>query len=356
MFGRKADNYMKNKAMDIPKLVELNGKYYFKPYRSRAGMYCYDCKNESFNIVEEPIEIIRDWEKYYYGTGSGTIGKYVVFAPYYGKEFVILNTENEEIIRYENTKRGVYISAVLYNDDLYIFSEKIADTVVFSKDKMIPEYPFSYLSRDMMIRPSGSEILRDGRLIVAAQTDDMLVCIDLISKKVSNIELDKIGVSYNIVVPIKNRYILAGNRPYLYQWDGKNIKNIGELDPKWMRGDKIPWPYMFSRYLRVGNKVYFSPENYQMFVAYNEESKEIEYIYEMEDKEIATISNTYMGIVLSVVENDDSKKNYLYTDKNEIEIFDRFDFRDDFRLRGQMREYSKNALVFFLEDIVAGVI
>ena len=341
------------KAIDIVNWINVDDKLYFKSYRGMPGLFCYDISLKKLSIVAEPREVYHDWKKYGYSTGVGKVNKYVVFAPYYAKKFIVLNTENMEVLCFENQKSDLYVNSVEYDDKLIIFANKIEDSVIFDSKSLSFKYPFSHQVSSINIRSAGCINRKGSKVVISTERKDCVAEIDLESCTVNIRPLSEQNIIYNMVISWGDNYILTGDRPLLVLWNGNDKVEILKLDQQWMRPKVIPWPDLFSGAVIKDTKAYLCPHNYKMLTSLDLEKKEIEYLYEIEEKEHANINELPKGLLLSIVENEHPKRNCLYRYDGKVENCTEFDFRDEFKLSGAGIEYSRKALQYFIDDLIS---
>lgn len=344
---------MISKTIDIVNWINIDEKLYFKSYRSVPGLFCYDILLKKLSIIAEPDEIYRSWQKYGYSSGVGRVNKYVVFAPYYAKKFIVLNTENLEVLSFDSRRAAVYVDAVEYNDKLFVFAEKITDSVVFDSRTFLFEYPFSSQFLSIGISSAGCSNRKGTKVTIPIQEKDCIAEIDLESYDVNIRILGELNIDYNIIIPCGDGYILTGNKSLINIWDGNDKVETLELEQRWLRPQTIQWPDLFCGAILKDDKVFLCPHNYKMLTALNLTTRKIEYLYEMGEKEHANMNELPEGLLLSVVEDDNSKRNCLFSYDGKVSNCTEFDFRDEFKLSGANIEYSRRALQYFIDDLIS---
>mgnify|MGYP007098663545 CR=1 FL=1 len=343
---------MIHKTIDIVSWVNINNKLYFKSYRGMPGLFCYDILYKKLELIKEPAEVYRSWEKYGYSTGIGSINKYVVFAPHNAKKFIVLNTESMEILSFDKKRLAVYTASVEYDGKLIIFAKKLSDSVVFDSRSLLFEYPFSSQPSSIETRLVGCVKRKGKRVILSTQHKDCVAEIDLESYCVNIRFLKELDIVYNMVILCGDNYILTGDKPLLVIWDGTAKTETLKLDSSWMRPQTIPWPDLFFGAVIKEEKAFFCPQNYKMLTCFDLTTKKIEYLYEMEEKEHACMNELPEGLLLSIIEEDSPKRNCLYRYDGRAEDCTIFDFKDEFKLSGASIEYSRKALQYFIDDLI----
>jgi len=338
-----------NKVLDIPAGITVGDKFYFKTYRATLGLYCYNMSQKKLQIIEEPKELNAAWERYSY-CGAIKADRYIVFIPYFGKHFVFLNTENDQVLYFKKCKNSVYYTAVEYEKKVFVFSEKIEDTVVFELNDFSYSYPFEGQSSETKLLGGINVGIKNSKVILTTDKPDCVAQVDLELCSVEYKMLENRGMFYNLVVPYKEGYILTGDQPVILLWDGMKKYRYVSLE-KWVRQEKIPWKHFFTNALTHNNKVYFGPLNYKKFISLDLDNMQVEYLYEMQYKEISYLSEMCDGILLSIVEDDEPKRNCIYTDNGSVFDCNAFELNDSFKFSGSQKEYSRVALRFFLEDV-----
>lgn len=331
-----------NQALDITAGITVGSKFYFKPYRASMGLYCYDMLQQKLQIIEEPRELNEAWVKYSY-YGAMKADKYILFIPYFGKYFVFLDTESDKVIYFEKERNSVYFTAIEYEEKVFVFSKRIADTIVFDLSDFSHFYPFDGLSSDIELIETLNVGRKGAKVILPTGKKDCIIEMDLNLYSVEYKELERRGIVYNIVLSYEEGYLLTGNQPVILLWDGKNDYRDISIGNEWIRHEKIPWDYLFTNAIIHNNKIYFGAWNYKKLISLDLKNMQIDYLYEMSNKEISYLSKMGDEFLISIVEEDDPKRNCIYTAQAGVVGFHQLKMRDSFKFPGATKEYSRLA-------------
>lgn len=341
-----------NQALDITAGITVGNKFYFKTCLTSMGLYCYDMLLQNLRTIEEPKELNEAWVQCAY-FGSIKADKYILFFPFFGKHFVFLDTESDKVIYFEKERNSFYTVAVEYEKKVFVFSKKIADIIVFDLSDFSYFYPFDGWSSAITLAET-SNIGKNGtKVVIPTEKEDCVVEIDLNSYSVEYKELERRGIIYDIVLSYEDGYILAGNYPVILLWDGKNNYRDINIENKWIKHEITSGDSLFTNAVIQDGKVYFGARDYKKFISLDLKNMQIAYLYEKLDKEIIFLSKMGNEVLLSVIEENKSKKNCTYTEKTGVVDFDKFEMKDSFKFLGAKREYSRSALRFFIEDVVS---
>ena len=340
-----------NQAIDITAGITVGSKFYFKTFLASMGLFCYDILQQKLQIIEEPRELNEAWVKYSY-YGAMKADKYILFIPYFGKYFVFFDTENDNVIYFERERNSVYFTAIEYKEKVFVFSEKIADIIVFELGDFSHFYPFEGRSFDINLMDNLNIARKESKVVLPTQKEDCIVEIDLDLYSVEFKNLEKHGMIYNIVISYEGGYILTGDRPLILLWDGMNNYRDINIGNEWIRYEKNSWRPLFTNAVIDNSKIYFGAWSYKKFISLDLRNMRIDYLYEMSNKEISYLSKMDDELLLSIVEEDNPKRNCIYTAQAGVVGFNKLKMSDSFRFSGAKREYSRSALTFFIDDVV----
>lgn len=338
-----------NKTLDITSGVTVKNKLYFKTYRAAPGLYCYDMLTKNLQVIEEPLEINAAWDKYSYN-GAEKVDKYILFIPYFGKHFIFLNIENNQVIYFQKEKNAIYYTAVEFEKKVFVFSEKIEDTIVFDLNDFSHSYPFE--SQSYRIKLSCAQVgMTESKVIISTEEPDCIAEIDLNICSVCYKDIEKRGVHYNLVIPYEDGFILTGDQQVILLWDGEENCKFINLVEEGAR-QEIPWKALFTNAVVVNDKVYFGPFNYKSLVSLDLKKMIVDYLYEMQGQEMASLIEMDKSLLLSVIEDDMPKKNMIYKYDGSMDDYNRLELNERFKFPGAQKEYSNVALKYFIEDIL----
>lgn len=341
-----------NQALDITSGITVGNKFYFKTFWASMGLYCYDMLQQRLRIIEEPRELSEAWDKNSY-YGAININQYILFIPYFGKYFVFFDTESEKVIYLERERNSVYFTAIVYDEKVVVFSDKIADIVVIELDDFSHFYPFDGRSFDINLMDNLNVGRKGTKVILPTVYEDCVVEMDLNLYSVEFKKLEKLGMIYNIVISYEDGYIITGDQPVILLWDGmNNYRNIN-IENEWIRYEKNSWKPLFTNAVIDNGKIYFGAWSYKKFISLDLRNMHIDYLYEMSNKEMSYLSKMGDELLLSIIEEDNPKRNCIYTVQTGVVGFNELKMSDSFKFLGAKREYSKSALHFFIEDVVS---
>lgn len=338
-----------NNVLDMTTGITVKDKLYFKTYRAFPGLYCYDILQKKMYVIDEPRELNASWKRYSYN-GASKADKYIIFIPYYGNYFIFLNTENNEILYFEKKKNSVYYDAAEYEQRVFVFADRIENIIVFDLKNFSYYYPFEKQSFSVLLLCAKAGV-KESTVIITTEKADYIAEIDLKLCRVHYKNIKERGIHYNIVITYKDGYILAGDKPTILLWDGKENYQYIDLEEKWIRHDEIAWKMLFTNAIILNKKVYFGPLNYKKMVSLDLENMQVEYCYEVQKNEIASLIKIGNEILLSSIEDDEPRRNQIYTEGGKIIEGTAFEMNDSIKLSGSEMEYSGKALKYFLEDI-----
>lgn len=341
-----------NNDLDITTGITVGNKFYFKTFLASMGLYCYDMLQQKLQIIEEPRELNEAWVKYSY-YGAIKADKYILFIPYFGKYFVFFDPESGKVFYFEKERNSYYFTAIVYEKKIFVFSDIITDIIVFELDDFSHFYPFEGQVSAINLMDTLNVAKKGSKVVLPTQKEDCVVEIDLNLYSVNYKELERRGIVYNIVLSYEDGYLLTGNQPVILLWDGMNHYreiNIGET---WIRHETILWKQLFTNAMIRNNKVYFGAWNYKKLISLDLRNMYIDYLYEMSHKEISYLSKMGDELLISIVEDDNPKRNCIYTGQAGVVDFHQLKMRDSFKFPGAKKEYSRSALHFFIEDVVS---
>lgn len=347
--------------LDIGSCVQIDEKIYFTSYTNYPGLYAYNTKSDSLQVIEFS-EKHKDWGSNGYFRVAH-IGNFLVCLPYYTKDFLIYDTvETKSCFIPKKNSDIRYRSFVCFAGSLYMFPNGemyLNDIAVFEPDNHTITYPFNNKEKCFTINQYSNVAIDENIVYLTLSENNKILKINLYNGDYEVITIGKRQEKYGVIVNINGKFILTGNNEYIYVWDGNyGLHEIGLRSEK--RNDTISWEQKFSGVVLMNNLLVFSPLNYPCIVGLEIDTFEVYYIKQICSEQISwgidKLNNEI--VVLNLFDINGNKGELLQISKkgSSIEVKNsnmlELDKNVDLCICG--KEFSKYALGMFINNIING--
>jgi hypothetical protein len=343
--------------IDVFSWAQVENNIYFKSYQTCPGTFVYNIDNGELLVIDDMYK----WNSY--GCFRTTaVGEYVVFAPYFGNDEILVYNTKSKIFKAEK-KRNInskYRSSAVWKNKLYMFpngSCSIDEIAVFDSNAGNIIYPFKNDNMNLEINAYGNAVVDNGNVYLPLNDYNQVLKINLITCDYKTLSVGERKERFGVILKVGEMFYLSGEKNYIYIWDGEqSVREIPLQDRS--RGELIPWEQLFSDAILYENNIIFSPLRYSHIISLGLDDLKVDYIYKLDDTSDISwgMEKLRKDIFMSTTDISGNKcRQYLISNiNNEMIVNEREVIKLDeyIDLCRYGIEYSEFALKKFIRNIV----